>query len=201
MHDPSHLVATIKVPWPHGMRWPGHHATGVTRRRYTGGSLAGKPMARPWKPSAWDVRALGRKWSWSTAIDVWHTNPSGLDTGDSRGCGYCPRDLSRFGWAWRHRTHMHINVIPVRRVVRWLRDRCAICGRRFLWRDARYGMGWDSPEVAHEACHSREHLRRQRDEAWDYIVAPGAMSETARWRVEYQVSQHFGRQLEGEGKS
>jgi hypothetical protein len=121
-------------------------------------------------------------------LDVWHDEPGGADAFTV--CGHPPNngDSPSFGrllWAWRHRDHLHYRFWPYLRIKYWLTLRCDHCGHRFRWKgDARFST-WGGDKVWHETCQGYQHWRRQCEEAWDYIEAPGLMDDTARWRVEY----------------
>lgn len=57
---------------------------------------------------------------------------------------------------WRHPRwhfwHWRIQIHPFQRLWRWIFDRCAKCGGRFGRNEARFGLGWDSDQVAHQTC-------------------------------------------------
>lgn len=120
-------------------------------------------------------------------ITVWHVEPTGADSGRiCKGMGSSSLTWHNVRWAWTHRRHLRIVVPPARRVVRWLRDRCAGCGRRFFWRDSRHSYG-GSGAVWHEPCMTLRTVRSQLDDARGYIN--GTADETVRWRVEYRMRE------------
>lgn len=70
------------------------------------------------------------------------------------------------------------------RVHRWITDRCAGCGRRFLWRDVRHSYP-SSDRVWHEVCMSLLQVRGQLDDLTAYVRF--SADATAKWRVEHRL--------------
>lgn len=125
-------------------------------------------------------------------VTVWHVEPEGRDAGTV--CGYPPHKKSIYLWLMRHREHLQINVEPYLRVKRWIVCRCAGCGFRFAWKEARFGyMGGE--QVWHGGCMNAHQYRSQLNEAYTYIVEPRALDSTATWRVEYFSKQWFESEL------
>lgn len=116
-------------------------------------------------------------------LDVWHTEPGGADAFTV--CGTPPNaTAAALWWAVRHWRHLHYRWWPYLNVRRWICDRCAGCGRRFLWRDARCSyMGSD--QVWHEPCMSLRHVRGQLNDIDHYVL--GSADCNTRWRVEYRL--------------
>lgn len=116
-------------------------------------------------------------------LDVWHDEPSGHDSGTV--CGHPPmRTAARLLWTIRHARHLHYRFWPYLRIQRWIIHRCADCGRRFLWRDARHSyQGTD--KVWHSQCMSLLHVRGMLDDLTGYVR--GTADSDARWRVEYRL--------------
>ena len=74
-------------------------------------------------------------------------------------------------------------MIPYLRVRRWLTDRCEDCGRRFRWKEARFGTGWDAPGVLHDRCHQ---IRTREGQIIDLVrYVRGIADETNQWRVRH----------------
>ncbi len=116
-------------------------------------------------------------------LDVWHDEPGGHDAFTV--CGHPPQDgLPRLAWTVRHARHLHYRWWPYLLVHRWIFDRCADCGRRFLWRDARHSYQ-GSDQVWHDVCMSLRHVRGQLDDITAYVRAEA--DANARWRVEYRL--------------
>lgn len=119
----------------------------------------------------------------SRLIDIWHDEPGGHDAFTV--CGRPPRGgAARFRWTIRHVRHLRIRLWPYLKVRRWIVDRCAECGRRFLWRDARHGYQ-PSNAVYHDACMSLRHVRGQLNDITGYVR--GTADSNARWRVECRL--------------
>jgi hypothetical protein len=123
-------------------------------------------------------------------LDVWHDEPGGADAFTV--CGHPPqRGVARLRWTVRHARHLHYRFWPYLRVHRWIRDRCADCGRRFLWRDARHSYP-SGDAVYHDPCMSLRHVRGQLDDITGYLR--GTADSNARWRVEYRLKNLDGRE-------
>ena len=118
-------------------------------------------------------------------LDIWHDEPGGHDSGTV--CGSIPMKVgARMLWAARHVRHLHYRFWPYLRVKRWIRDRCADCGRRFLWKEPRTGyMGSD--DVYHGPCMSLRSVRSDLDDITGYLR--GTADSNARWRVDYRLEQ------------
>jgi hypothetical protein len=121
--------------------------------------------------------------AWRIRLDIWHNEPGGADAFTV--CGMSPeKGWARIRWAIRHARHLHYRFWPYLHVKRWIKDRCAGCGRRFLWKDSRHSyMGSD--KVWHDPCMSLRHVRGQLDDITGYVR--GTADWNARWRVEYRL--------------
>lgn len=116
-------------------------------------------------------------------LDIWHREPDGRDSGEV--CGHAPnRGPARLAWAVRHIRHHRYRWWPWLHVHRWITHRCAGCGRRFRWREARHGYQ-SSDQVWHDPCMSLRHVRGQLDDITGYVR--GEADSNARWRVEYRL--------------
>lgn len=116
-------------------------------------------------------------------LDVWHDDPGGHDSGTV--CGHPPMRLAaRLLWTVRHARHLHYRFLPYLKVRRWIKDRCAGCGRRFLWKDSRHSYQ-STNKVWHDPCMSLRHVRGDLDDITGYLR--GTADENARWRVEYRI--------------
>jgi hypothetical protein len=73
-----------------------------------------------------------------------------------------------------------------RRVRGWLVDRCAGCGRRFLWADVRHSYP-SSDRVWHEVCMSLRQVRGQLDDLTAYVRCTA--DSTTRWRAEHRLAE------------
>ena len=128
----------------------------------------------------------------SIRLDVWHEEPNGHDSGTiCKGMGGSDLTWHNVRWAWRHRDHLHFRFWPYLNVKRWLFDRCDLCGKRFLWKQARHSY-MNSDKVWHQFCQAYQVCKAERDEAWQFIADPGSLSDTARWRVGYAVDRFLG---------
>lgn len=116
-------------------------------------------------------------------LDVWHNEPGGADAFTV--CGRPPQaKLARLRWVARHARHLHYRLWPYLLIRRWIKDRCAGCGRRFFWKDARHSyQGTD--QVWHDPCMSLRHVRGQLDDLTGYVR--GTADSNARWRTEYRL--------------
>lgn len=121
--------------------------------------------------------ALDLRW---IRLDVWHDEPGGADAFTV--CGHPTR--ARLLWTLRHARHLRLRWWPYLNVRRWIKDRCAGCGRRFLWRDARHSYQ-STDKVWHDPCMSLRHVRGQLDDVTGYLR--GTADSNARWRVEYRL--------------
>ena len=125
-------------------------------------------------------------------LDVWHDEPNGHDSGTvCKGMGSTELSWHNVRWAWKHRDHLHYRFWPYLTVKRWLFDHCDLCGKRFLWKQARFSY-MSTDKVWHEYCQGYKQAKSQRDEAWQFIADPGSMDNTARWRVGYAVDNYLG---------
>lgn len=125
-------------------------------------------------------------------LDVWHDEPDGHDA--FQVCGRPPcRPASRLAWAFRHRQHLHYRWWPYLHVRRWIVDRCAGCGHRFRWREARYSYE-STDKVWHRACMSLREVRSQLDDITAYVRAEA--DSNARWRVEYRLKHLDAKELQ-----
>jgi len=131
--------------------------------------------------------AAGRSLRWLHFATVWHVEPKGHDSGTvCKGMGGSDFTWQNLRWAWKHRTHLQINVEPYLRIKRWLTCRCAECGYRFFWKQARCGY-MSGDEVYHERCMSLRHARGQLNDAASALDFTA--DQTARWRVERWLAQ------------
>jgi len=116
-------------------------------------------------------------------LDIWHDEPDGHDSGTV--CGRIPMPVpARIWWAIRHVRHLHYRFWPYLKIRRWIRDRCAECGRGFLWKDSRTGyMGSD--EVYHAPCMSLRSVRSDLDDLTGYVRLTA--DSNAHWRAKYRL--------------
>lgn len=189
MHDPSFLALKIHAPIPIYSRWKSREASkGHKRpfvRRRTNSENLGERVYPWWKLEGYEPRIGTWAFEWPTLIEVWHDEPGGADAGSVCGYGRSPSDPRRrhIVWLWQHRAHLRWKVIPYLRVRRWLTDRCEDCGRRFRWKEARFGTGWDAPGVLHDRCHQ---IRTREGQIIDLVrYVRGIADETNQWRVRH----------------
>ncbi|HEX5771799.1 MAG TPA: hypothetical protein VFY11_12610 [Nocardioidaceae bacterium] len=116
-------------------------------------------------------------------LDIWHDEPDGHDSGTV--CGHPPMATAALiWWTIRHARHLHYRFWPYLKIRRWIKDRCAECGRGFLWKDSRHGyMGSD--EVFHSPCMSLRSVRSDLNDITGYLR--GTADWDMRWRVEYRL--------------
>jgi len=158
-------------------------------------TLMHDPMVLVFDVPPYQLRRRLPKWLQRFSLDVWHDEPEGRDSGTvCKGMGSSDLTLHNVRWAWQHRRHLHYRFWPYLHVKRWIVDRCDECGRRFLWRDARFGE-WGGNRVWHDQCSSLNHVRRQLDDLTRYVQATA--DETTRFRVEYRL-KHLDAQIERE---
>lgn len=118
-------------------------------------------------------------------LDVWHDEPDGHDAFEV--CGHPPQTaVARLVWTFRHRRHLHYRWWPYLHVHRWITHRCADCGKRFRWKEARHSYP-GANKVWHDVCMSLRHVRSQLDDITAYVRAEA--DSNARWRVEYRLKQ------------
>lgn len=116
-------------------------------------------------------------------LDVWHIEPGGADAFSV--CGRPPAELAaRLRWAAQHARHLRLRWWPYLNVRRWIKDRCAGCGRRFFWKEARSSYQ-STDRVWHGPCMSLRTVRGQLDDITGYVR--GTADSNARWRVEYRL--------------
>jgi len=94
--------------------------------------------------------------------------------------------LPRLWWTIRHARHLHYRLWPYLKVRRWIRDRCAECGRRFLWKDARHAYQGGTV-VYHQQCMSLRHVRGQLDDLTAHVQGTGDWN--TNWRAKYRLEQ------------
>jgi hypothetical protein len=188
MHDPDVMVLRLHLPWP-ALWWRSKEPRGIRRKRYTGEPRVGEPMYPAWRPIAWEVNLFGRHIVLKEAAALWHHEPGGRDYGSV--CGRIPDGsgltMPNVRWAWEHREHCHWQIVVGSKVRGWLTDRCEECGRRFLWRDARIGTGWDSPGVLHLQCSNLRHQQTLIADLTAYVRFDATAPQ--RSRVEHQLEQ------------
>lgn len=192
MHDPMVVVFDLHAPIPVRERWLGRDDTRWTlgRRTYTGGGpeYEGKPIDPWWRPKAWRPRIAGRAYRWWHIVTVWHVEPEGRDSGTKcKGMGSSDLTWHNVRWAWKHRHHLSISVIPYRRVRSWLFDRCDECGHRFFWKQSRHSY-MSSDNVWHEHCMGYRTWRgkaRERLEVLDLVADV--------WEVDGKTVQQLAR--------
>lgn len=188
MHSPEVVVFDVHVPLPR-IKWKQsarERRWEWTRRRYTchanENPLCGEAISPWWRPEAWQVAAAGRRIGLVELATVWHMEPGGADSGEvCKGMGGSELTRHNLVWAWRHRTHLHIQWHHWQRTRNWLFLRCARCGLPFrgAYR-ARIGT-WDGDarEVRHRDCDLIEHLQR-RDEVLARYIRTGEDAAIAR---------------------
>lgn len=127
-------------------------------------------------------------------LDIWHDEPDGHDAGTV--CGNPPMKLlGSILWGIRHVRHLHYRFWPYLKVRRWIKDHCAECGRRFLWRDSRTGyMG--SGEVFHNQCMSLRSVRSDLDDLTAFVRCTA--DSNARWRAEYRLDHIAAKEAEAQ---
>lgn len=183
MHDPMVVVFDTHLPIP-VRKWKakGETVWAFERRRRTNPENLGQPVYPWFRPAGYDVRAFGWRIGLADLATIWHNEPQDRDSGTvCKGMRGSNLTLHNVRWAWRHRDHITISVRPYNRVRSWLYVRCAECGHRFLWKQARIGyMGGDS--VYHDKCMSLRHTRGQLDDAAKALTFTA--NDTERWRVE-----------------
>lgn len=173
MHDPLVVAFEIPRPWPKWdrsydakpgkPRWKARYQWATWRKPWTG-----------WM-KFWTV--AGRGIYWPAMITVWHREPGGRDSGEV--CKHYTRNKwnqdARFWtvkannrWRW-HVHHWRIQVIPIRKIRRFLFERCIACGRRYPYGYAPFSHQWDEPlgkwfrvsrRAYHYECSSLVTLRR-----------------------------------------
>lgn len=189
MHDPMVVVFDLHAPVPMPTWTPkGSPRWGVRRRRFTGPAAdgGGSPIDPWWRPRAWQLSLRGKRIGWWHVATVWHVEPGGADSGRvCKGMGSSELTAHNVAWAWRHRSHLKVNVEPWLRLYRWRTLRCAGCGLPFRWKgDARFGYQ-SSDDVYHDPCMSLRHVRGQLDDLTAYVRFEA--DDNARWRVEYRL--------------
>lgn len=118
-------------------------------------------------------------------LDVWHDEPGGHDAFTV--CGHPPRGAARLWWTVRHGRHLHFRFWPYLRIRRWIKDRCADCGRGFLWKDARHSYQSSAEgQVWHDTCMSLRHVRGQLDDLTALVRLKA--DSNAKWRAEYRLA-------------
>lgn len=169
MHDPDVVVFDLHLPVPVEQKWRRGHGPrwALVRRRYSGPTDADRRKAlEPWfRPNAYDLWVAGREFVWWKVATVWHGEPGGRDSGTvCKGLRGSHLSAHNLRWAWQHRAHLSVRVLPYRRVRSWLFDRCDHCGHRFRWkRDARFSyQGTD--KVWHGPCSAERAWRAKADE-------------------------------------
>lgn len=183
MHDPDVVVFDIHLPIP-VRRWKamGAESNGFRRRRRTNPENLGEPVYPWYRPEGWELVIARRRIGMFKLAVIWHGEPEGRDSGTV--CkGMLGTDLNwhNVKWAWKHRHHLSVQVLPYQRIRQWLFTRCAECGHRFFWKQARFGyMGGD--KTYHEKCMSLRHTQGQLEDAAKAITFTA--TDTERWRVE-----------------
>lgn len=183
MHDPDFLAVEIHSPIPWYDRWQTRMYKKGTPprpfiRRRTNEENLGERVYSWWNLKGYDLRIGKIALRFPTLIEAWHHEPGGGDMGTV--CNYRDRDI---WWIFKHWSHLHWRLMPYLRIKRWLFDRCEDCGKRFRWGEARFGTGWDSPGLLHDACHRVRHLRGQVADLAKYVR--GEANQTEQWRVRY----------------
>lgn len=154
MHDPMHVVFSVRRPWSKG-RPPMARHTGRsfgfwTRRDNTvvlaNGEERRTPIRRRLHFHPAFFRLRGREWFLPSLVTVWHVDPE-TDGSDSS-CSHAARDRRQqaikrhqfiraavLDWYWRHYGWLHVHHWQIQLDVaqRWRRrlfTRCATCGGR-----------------------------------------------------------------------
>src|SRR5262245_26678620 len=128
-----------------------------------------------------DPSVLAAEIKW-LKLDIWHDEPGGHDSGAI--CGYPPNDIKVIPWLVRHGRHLHVRWWWYLKPKRWITDRCADCGRRFFWRDARFGYQ-SSDKKYHEVCMTLRHVRADLDDLTKYVQMDA--DNNAQFRVERRL--------------
>jgi hypothetical protein len=121
-------------------------------------------------------------------LDIWHDDPDDADAFTV--CGMSPETgWERIWWGVRHARHLHYRFWPYLKIKRWVVDRCAECGRGFLWKDSRGGyMGSD--DVYHGQCMTLRMTRGMLDDLTGYVR--GTADSNTRWRAKYRLKKLDG---------
>jgi hypothetical protein len=189
MHDPMVLALSIRRPFPR-----------IKRRSKT------RVQVTPFRFGScfWYVGRF--ELYWPSVIDVWHDEPGGRDSGEV--CGYPARGRKLPRWLFVHRSHLHVNIIPIRAWNRRLYQRCAHCKGKsrkghevnvsHQWDGPRQKWGQSAPGLYHMTCSGLVNVMRERDEAHRAIAAAGldaadlelaGVGSTEAWRVIYRAHQ------------
>lgn len=189
MHDPMVMVFDVHLPVPERQRWREHAAAkrwSISRTRRTNKENLGEPVYPWFRAKGYATIIAGRVYGWSNVMDVWHVEPDDRDSGTvCKGLRGSDLTAHNVAWAWKHRSHLKITVILYRDVKRWLYDRCAECGYRFLWKQSRFGYQ-GSDKVWHDKCMSLGHTRGQLEDAAKALTFTA--NDTERFRVERWLS-------------
>jgi hypothetical protein len=189
MHDPEVVVFDLKLPIPLRCQWrdarPGKPRWTLGRRTFTNVEHLGQPVYPWWRAEGYQPLIAGHAFRWTGFLTVWHNEPKGHDSATvCKGMGGSNLTWRNVRWAIKHRRHLSVQVHPYQRVNRWLRQRCAGCGRRFFWHDARFGY-MSSDDVYHDQCMSLRTVRSQLDDLTKYVRFEASSDE--QFRVEYRL--------------
>jgi hypothetical protein len=183
VHDPMVVLFEVRRPWPRVYR---------TRHRPKNRWRFRLPFVRVGRVEAY----------WPAAVTVWHVEPGGADSG--KVCGHHPQGARKLQWAWRHRSHLKLQVHAWQKICRRIWTRCAHCGKPFRGDNRMVishswggpGPGWRVREkVLHDKCSSILGLQRQLAEAREAITLAGVdslslelagMDSTKAWRILYE---------------
>lgn len=195
MHDPMVVAFEVVTPIPKRERWKDARLakpTGLVRRRRTNQENLGEPVYPWWRPAGWEGAVRGRAFGLYQAATVWHVEPNGADA-----FTVCKHDTR---WKW-HVRHWRVQIHLAQKFHRFMFERCTECGRRYPWGYAPISHSWDEPRGPwfkvtrrsyHHECSSLVHVRRELEEARQFIVDPDAMDNNARWRVGYAIDSRLG---------
>lgn len=118
-------------------------------------------------------------------LDVWHDEPGGHDAFEV--CGHAPHGAKRLAWTLRHARHLHVRWWRYLNVKKWIVDRCDGCGKRFRWKEARFGFQSSDRAVWHDPCMSLLSVRHDLDDLTGFVL--GTADSNARWRANYRLQR------------
>jgi len=147
----------------------------------------------PW----WEKTSWKRRYH-KSFVTVWHVEPNGHDSGEiCKGRFSSGLSWTTLKFAARHVRHLRIQIRPYDRVKRWLFNRCAECGHRFLWKQGQTGY-MSSDDVLHYPCMNLLQARMNLDDLTKYVTFGSDDTKESRellgwddknaiWRAEYRL--------------